>query len=107
MASDKVIIKYVHLVKPYQAVEKDGTTWICGRVPPVGVVMATSPDNIGWSLCNIAKGDQFRKATAKESALLRAVDNYPLPEKLTAVGRTDLYEVFDEVKELASRLLAK
>lgn len=101
---EKIVIKYVHLKKPAIATERDGTTWILDRTPPVGVVIALDENRIGWSLCAINKGDTFRKKYARSLAIDRAMgDTVPaeLPQKLTAVERTDLYEVYEEVKQLA------
>lgn len=107
---DKIVIKYVHLKKPARVIEKDGTCWLLDRTPPVGVVIATSAEDIGWSLCAINKGDSFKKKVARELALDRASamlnEKRQLPKNLTAVQRTDLYEVYEQVKAIAKEVFA-
>lgn len=39
---------------------------------PYGVIVAVSPDQIGWSLCNRKSGDKFNKIRGREIALQRA-----------------------------------
>ena len=39
---------------------------------PIGVIVATSPNNIGYSICNMAAGDQFSRKKALSKAVGRA-----------------------------------
>jgi len=39
---------------------------------PVGCIVATDENHIGWSLCNLSHGDIFSKEIAKEIAISRA-----------------------------------
>ena len=57
MSQQKILVKYI----------RDSIT-----NEPYGCVVALSPDEFGWSLCNKAAGDRFNKEKAKLIAIRRA-----------------------------------
>lgn len=93
------VIVYVYPIKPDMIRQKDGSVYELIEVAPIGVVVATSPENIGWSLCNKNAGDVFRKDKAKKLAFERAEVNAPLPPIQTAIKRTSLLWAYEEAKE--------
>ena len=68
----KILIEYIRKPKI-----KNGLV-VCND--PIGVVIATGPGIIGWSICNTKAGDKFNKSQGIDIALVRANSSWVMDD---------------------------
>lgn len=99
-----MLIKYIRTPKkvvPHVTMNEDGSYSLSAKISgndPIGMVVATGRNQVGWSLC--CPRDKFNKERAKEIAINRAdfygTDKQCLMENVP-------FSILDEIRKMYDR----